>query len=807
MDDSTTSPQWSDAELDALIETYLGMLRLEVIGEKYNKRQNNLKLQESVRRTHASIEFKFCNLSAVLHELSRRYIDGYKPRAHYQASLKERLLLRLDEFPLTEDSEILQDPSDFEPHDGGSQSFDKAKLNVTLEPVKEGESVNADDCVWRRLGDLWDRTTGGSDVAAKPMDDVLSPLPTAPRPAAVEEACEWFRQGLNSESLPRLLFLVGGPGAGKSHATAEVVAGLEPIDVPKDGLAHRSYRFKTDHGELLLINDATIGSSEHRRNPLTKDVDGSLEVGRHLLACVNRGILVDEAALSSGTVPTSFSAGQALVQWLAGNPLKESNWNVQTDCNEPYMRAGHLRDGPDIVASVIVVFVDVCSLLERRPNIVVTSVPDRGTVFTAQPYSIADFAKRTVQDVETPASALFGKIVEFVSSPPVLEADSMINPIEANIASLQSRRVRAGILTVVRSSEITSGQRMTFREIWGTVGRCILGDAPDRVGRDELRDLIAGLQPGHGDPVSQFKEIQVLAGLRFSQAIFGGRNPGSEYFDARSNPITKLTHVVDPMRDAVPGRFDQSWDSGWATPLTDAFAGPVADGSPLESLESDLDVDDPFREVVTSFDRIVDKWFVRAMKSPKIIDKDRYAFISWYGAYLGRLYGLSNGIPAFRPQVSAWTQAWYLSPTLPDELGFGLRTLLRPKRRPGDTESASLIPIMASRTDPIIGVQIEPKLALKTGDVEMKSYRDSESLFLVLSEQGKEISRMPLDFALVREALACGNEHAGVTEMTDMTSPRLERFRAARLVPAQLSQANYRVVVGQSDYSMTVNGG
>lgn len=812
MDDSTNSRQWSDAELDALIDSYLGMLRLEVVGEKYNKRQNNLKLQESVRRTHASIEFKFCNLSAVLHELGLSYIFGYKPRPHYQASLKERLLVRLDEFSVTEDSDIPQARSDFEPNGDGIQPVvnawhANAKAGVRLLPVEQGDSVNTGDSVWLRLGELWDRTTGGSDVAAKPMDDVLSPLPTAPRPAAVEEACEWFRQGLNRESLPRLLFLVGGPGAGKSHATAEIVAGLEPIDVPNDGLAHRSYRFKTDHGELLLINDATIGSSEHRRNPLTKDVNGSVDAGRHVLACVNRGILVDEAALSSGILPTNFSAGQALVQWLAGNSLKESNWTVQTDCNEPYMRAGHLCDGPDIVASVVVVFVDVCSLLERRPKVLVTSAPDRGTVFTAQSYSIADFAKRTIQDVETPASALFGKVVEFVSNPLALEkTDRLINPVEANIASLQSRRVRAGILTVVRSSEITSGQRMTFREVWGTVTRCILGDAPDRVGRNELRDLIVGLQPGPGDSISQFRELQKLAGLRFSQAIFGGRNPGSESFDALSNPITKLTHFVDPMRDAIPGRFDQSWDSGWATPITDAFAGPVVDGSPLESLESDLEVDDPFREVVTAFDRTVDKWFVRAMKSPKIVDKDRYAFISWYGAYLGRLYGLANGIPAFRPQVSAWTQAWYLSPTLPDELGFGLRTLLRPKRRPGDIESASLIPILASRTDPIVGIQIEPRLALKTGDVEMKSYRESESLFLVLSEQGKEISRMPLDFPLVREALACGNEHAGVTEMTDVTSPRLERFRAARLVPAQLGQANYRVVVGSSDFGMTVNG-
>jgi hypothetical protein len=814
MPNESRSPHWSDDELDALIDSYLGMLKLEVAGAYYNKRQNNLKLQEFVKRSHAAIEFKLCNLSAVLDGMGRRYIFGYKPRPHFQVALRERLLRRLGEFPLAEGRDFDDDSALREGVKRGDRAPTAALTSMsgsgdTFEPRNEGEFVNAEESAyWHALGELWDRTTGGSDVAAKPTTDGGSPLPTAPRPAGVEEACAWFKSGLTSDSLPRFLFLVGGPGAGKSHATAEIVAGLEPIEAPDDGLAHRSYRYKAGSRELLLINDATIGSTEHRQNPLTKEIDSSEHGGKHLVACVNRGILVDEAASINATPAFQYSPGQALVRWLAGNAVGESNWNVQTDCDEPYLRAGHLFDGPNMVASVLVVFVDVCSLLERRPEVRITSSADGGTVFAAEPYLIADFAKRTTLDFATPAGALFNKVTDFVSTGDSYEGDEhLVDPIRANIESLRSRRVRAGIMTVVRGAELSSGQRMTFREIWGTITRCVLGDAPDQVARHELRALISRLQPSSTDAVLRFKDLQLLAGLRFSQAIFGGRNPGSDSFDPLGNPITKLTHFVDPMRDAIPGRYDRSWDSGWATPLADSFAGPVTNGSPLESLGDDLDSQDPFSEVLTEFDRTVDRAFVEAMQSAKIGDKDRYAFISWYGGYLGRLYALANGIPAFRPQVAAWTQAWYLSPNLPDELGFGLRTLLRPKRRPGDIESASLIPILASRTDPIVGVQSEPKLALKTGDVEMKTFRESEALFLILSEQGKEISRMPLDFPLVREALACGHEHAGVTEMTDVTSPRLERFRAARLIPTKLNQANYRVVVGNSDYSMTVTGG
>ncbi|MDF9276253.1 hypothetical protein P4U43_00425 [Arthrobacter sp. EH-1B-1] len=805
--------QWSGNELDALIDSYLWMLKLEVAGEAYNKRQNNLELQKVVKRTHAAIEFKLCNLSAVLDGLGKRYIVGYKPRAHFQAALRDRVLQRLGEFPAPDSSgfdEGLSVPAVAErvgaaPSiivDSGGQPSDN------FDPRDEGETVNSKETAyWDTLGELWDRTTGGSDVAAKPASEVQSSLPVAPRPAGVEEACAWFKDGLTRDSNPRFLFLVGGPGAGKSHATSDIVSGLEPINHPQDGLAHRSYRYKAGSRELLLINDATIGSSEHRRNPLTKEIDACERDSRHLVACVNRGILIDESAPISRTPTFEYTAGQALVRWLAGDAPSQSNWNVRTDCDEPYLRAGHLFDGPDIVASVLVVFVDVCSLLERRPKVNLVPNDEGMTVFKAEPYFIADFAKRTSLDLPTPASDLFSQVTELVSHGLLDDSDSLIDPVRANIESLRSSRIRAGIMTVVRGAELSSGQRMTFREIWGMVTRCVLGDAPDQVARDDLRHLIQRLQPTENDSVLRFKDLQVLAGLRFSQAIFGGRNPGTASFDPLGNPITKLTHFVDPMRDAIPGRFDQSWESGWATPLADSFAGPVTNGSPLESLENDLDGQDPFSDILTQFDRTLDGAFVDAMRSPKIGDKDRYAFISWYGGYLGRLYGVANGIPAFRPQVAAWTQAWYLSPNLPDELGFGLRTLLRPKRRPGDIESASLIPILASRTDPIVGVQSEPKLALKTGDVEMKTFRNSEALFLILSEQGKEISRMPLDFPLVREALACGQEHAGVTEMTDVTSPRLERFRAARLIPNQLNHANYRVVVGASDFSMTVSGG
>lgn len=816
---------WTDVELNALIDSYIEMLDFELRGLAYNKRQTNLRLQESVHRSHASIEFKFCNLSAVLRDLGHAYIDGYKPRPHYQAALRDSVVRRMSEFPTA--AWAIQQTQEL-PRSGESASnlsqvallrpenqiTDATFIQDSVEERWGMGTVSSSEIdYWTALGHLWDRATGGSDVAAMPDSSAAQAWPNAPRPAGVSEACGWFSQGLEETAVPRLLFLVGGPGAGKSHATAEVVSRFDQINPPVDGLAHRTYRYNVGDKELLLVNDATITSTKHRRAPLTKEIDSVVELEHHMLACVNRGILIEESAAFSRHATSGGGPGQIIVSWLTNGTTSgdDLEWQIDSECHESYFQAGQLKRLGKVVARVVVVFVDVCSLLERRPDLDWDQQADEGAFsVTAHPYLVSDFTKRLGwADDATPSGSLFAKVVKLLSSPEQPSAPSeFIDPIRANLESLTSPQIRSGVLALVRAAEIVSGMKMTFREVWGTVARCIVADTPERVDRSGLEEWIHARQPTSTEPRRRFSELQQLANLRFSQTLFGvvgATRQGN--FDPLSNPITRLTHLVDPMRDAVPGRFTGEFDSGWATPLADAFAGPVVSGSPIESLKAGLAPEDPFHIVLTDFDRTLDAAFVEAMQSPQLRDAERYGMIAWFGSYLGRLYAIANGIPAFRKEVCLWAEAWYLSPSLPIDLGNGLRTLLRPKRKPGDVESASFIPILDSRTDPIVGSQQKPKLALMTGDVEMKTSRNAESLFLILSEQAKEIARMPFDFPLIREAVACGHEHPGLTELTEVTSPRLERFRAARLVAKQLGQANYRVVVGDTSYNVSVAGG
>ncbi len=81
---SPRGQDWSRDEIDLIVADYFDMLRLELAGEKYSKTERRRALQQFVKRSDGSIEFKHQNISAVLRELSLPWIWGYKPAKNYQ---------------------------------------------------------------------------------------------------------------------------------------------------------------------------------------------------------------------------------------------------------------------------------------------------------------------------------------------------------------------------------------------------------------------------------------------------------------------------------------------------------------------------------------------------------------------------------------------------------------------------------------------------------------------------------------------------------------------------------------------------
>ncbi|ROQ00457.1 uncharacterized protein DUF3883 [Stella humosa] len=86
------SGDWTPAEMNAAIDSYLQMLRKELAGESYSKTEYRLALAGTIARPEGAIERKHQNISAILSERGLPWIRGYLPSAHYQQSLTVLLL-------------------------------------------------------------------------------------------------------------------------------------------------------------------------------------------------------------------------------------------------------------------------------------------------------------------------------------------------------------------------------------------------------------------------------------------------------------------------------------------------------------------------------------------------------------------------------------------------------------------------------------------------------------------------------------------------------------------------------------------
>jgi len=82
--------EWSRNEVEAIVADYLKMLSLELSGQTFNKSAHRRTLQTKLnQRSDSSVEFKHCNISAVMIDLGFPYIRGYQPRGNYQTLLFE----------------------------------------------------------------------------------------------------------------------------------------------------------------------------------------------------------------------------------------------------------------------------------------------------------------------------------------------------------------------------------------------------------------------------------------------------------------------------------------------------------------------------------------------------------------------------------------------------------------------------------------------------------------------------------------------------------------------------------------------
>ena len=96
MAEPQTGQPWTDTEVNIAVDIYLSMLKRQESGESFVKAEYRRKCEEQLpARSGKSIEYKWCNISAVLDEMGEPWIDGYKPLPNYQKSLRRAVEHRL----------------------------------------------------------------------------------------------------------------------------------------------------------------------------------------------------------------------------------------------------------------------------------------------------------------------------------------------------------------------------------------------------------------------------------------------------------------------------------------------------------------------------------------------------------------------------------------------------------------------------------------------------------------------------------------------------------------------------------------
>lgn len=607
---------------------------------------------------------------------------------------------------------------------------------------------------------VWSLATGGSNVAADP-NLKAPPEAMGPPTAGVAEACQWFTEGLQAGGPRRFLFFVGGPGGGKSQAASSLVAGLEELDPQDSALAHRIYRYATPHGPITLINDATIATDD---DGILGDIREAFERGDHLIVCINRGILADARTIEGD------SMAHNVADWLTS---PDEAATIRTIKDQDYLRVGALvQESGETIALLAAVLIDTCSLFEVKPTVALT-----GGDLAPGKYKIGAFGK--VDRTGTPAGTLVAKVVKTINWPTVVPQEW--DPVRANIDSLQQGGVLAGHLQLMRAAEICLGERFTYRELWGAISRLLFGDLPLRMGSVAATTFIAQRVPREdATPEETFSTLKQLALLRSFIGLFGGFDTGSP--GVAQDPVLRFLRGIDPILDTRPGSIDSS-DGGWASPVLDAFGSTALGGSPLDNLE--LEMPEDRSGIIQSFDRSLDEAYRSYCAVAK--PEQRSSATAWYGAYLSRMYAAAVGVPAFREVVSAWTQAWGRNAGLPDALSDPIRTLLSPRRNPSAPNSNPVVPVYASRTEPILGYVSDPTLALRASTFQFGTRRDGEALHLTVKEDGATVGSVLLDFDLLREAMTCSDDWLGMTEAREKTEPRVERFRSRRLVSERMA--------------------
>lgn len=644
-----------------------------------------------------------------------------------------------------------------------------------------------------------ERAFGGTHAAVAPTGkSVPSNWPDGLSAPAAQDVCDLLIDAC-TESGPlmenTIVFLVGGAGNGKSYLANDVsqkINGKLQTPTSDSMFASRSYDYKLSNGgDLLIVNDATIPrqGSELGASGLVQDMQETLKRGGHMLACVNRGVLIGEVKTSCAK---SNGPELAIVKWLltsgTADHIDSEEWQLTPSDQQSACYAYCKLRQSEKVTHIHVAFMDTISLFEPRP----LKVPALNQTVIPLEFKRVELSVLAINKdryAQCNTIAAYEVLKEFFAHLWLGVSDSVNkgNPEFCNISSLQDERLLKGVCDILRGAEIIGGMQITYRDLWGVALLALQGPK----GRNsesyvsEHLDSTANLSK-RDRAIAYIK----LASRRFHMAIFSARLPDfalgkteqkdfSEDFAYPTGLIMDALRKADPilgLEEVTKNILDKKLQ------MLEESAGP---GKLLAKSEDD----DRFGAVWTKLDEELENALLAWINDEEngISQDERRQVLSWYGKYLTRLYCCSHGQPAYYSLIAKWQQIWNKAtpenPQPDEDIRKGLQHLVFMPFINGGGDS--FLPLFKPYSTPIVDGQAGSFIALSipSNEYHWQIKTKGNSVLCELKKHGTQTqsATLALDFPLLREIHIRARTSDGFTDAATEVAPRIERIRAKML--------------------------
>jgi len=644
---------------------------------------------------------------------------------------------------------------------------------------------------------IMQRSFGGTSVADTPGVSSENNWPNGRSAPASRECCNLLIDACNSNDSSKhsvLVFLVGGAGNGKSYLAKDVTNRIKGKKTTRKAkFASRLYDYKLDNGKLLrVVNDATIPPKEENGNSdyLVQDIKHAVEENGNLLVCVNRGVLVSEVtAIDKDSQECDYQVSAMIVKWLLDGKVPVINggcdgWKVTLSDElqgNSYYTFCSIESPSGRTISVHVAFMDHVSLLEPFP---ITHVSTADLPFT-QPLKVTSVkllpvGYETRRNNETTLHEVLGKFFDDVKEEIGSNKKNDTCPVSANIATLVNGEILDGFCSILRSSEIISGNRITYRDAWGIATLSITGVVPTK-NIEELGDWVKTKISiaKNGDILARLRSLVELSLHRVHMSLFSGTGP-SFLIDSKEQPSYPVVQAIESLRKADPlvGLSDKVKEKVHASlVLIEEEVGP---GDALAKN------DKVFARVWTSLDAQLESsildWLYKDEEGPKFTERNE--MLAWYGQYLSRLCALAYGKSSNYLLVKRWQKYWTIASArrrdIPSDLDKGLKSLIFMPYENG--EAKSFLPIFSPRVVPITKGSDAKKIVMNihSGEYKWELACNGDVIIVRLKKYGFEEGSQAefiLDFPMLREVSAQFSG-GGFTDASIDVEPRVERVRA-----------------------------